>query len=442
MKKLILQAIHLLRQNPFYSLVAIIGTAVTIAFVMVVVMIYEFRTADIAPEADRSRLMYTGTSTTQKADGTDVMRGMGHTAFEALFVGLPDTEDATWYSAIEQAVVSLPASSERYNFRVKNVAPNWFTFFEYDFKAGRPFNQAEYDLGRSAFQVSDSEFKSTEVAEGSGYRHIVVSELVARRFFGSAQEALGKELLVNFSSSKVVGVVADVSAIFQTAYADIFQPFTLVNEGGNYRERVTGGLGGIRQGVVKQSANASTEDIRKEVERREQLLNGQNTEYQFKLHNLYDHTEYTFFRESSVDARLVYVLLMLVLLGVPAISISGLMNAQMQSRLSEIAIRKAYGASNVSIIGHFFTEGLVNTLIGGVLGFLLSYALVWVGRVWLFGSGSTNLSGISMNTELLLRPGLFIIVLLVCLVFNLLAVLLPATLAVRKNIVVTLKGGE
>ena len=442
MKKLILQAIHLLRQNPFYSLVAIIGTAVTIAFVMVVVMIYEFRAADIAPEADRSRLMYTGTSTTQKADGTDVMRGMGHTAFEALFVGLPDTEDATWYSAIEQAVVSLPASSERYNFRVKNVAPNWFTFFEYDFKAGRPFNQAEYDLGRSAFQASDSEFKSTEVAEGSGYRHIVVSELVARRFFGSAQEALGKELLVNFSSSKVVGVVADVSAIFQTAYADIFQPFTLVNEGGNYRERVTGGLGGIRQGVVKLSANASTEDIRKEVERREQLLNGQNTEYQFKLHNLYDHTEYTFFRESSVDARLVYVLLMLVLLGVPAISISGLMNAQMQSRLSEIAIRKAYGASNVSIIGHFFTEGLVNTLIGGVLGFLLSYGLVWVGRVWLFGSGSTNLSGISMNTELLLRPGLFIIVLLVCLVFNLLAVLLPATLAVRRNIVVTLKGGE
>ena len=442
MKKLILQAIHLLRQNPFYSLVAIIGTAVTIAFVMVVVMIYEFRTADIAPEADRSRLMYTGTSTTQKADGTDVMRGMGHTAFEALFVGLPDTEDATWYSAIEQAVVSLPASSERYNFRVKNVAPNWFTFFEYDFKAGRPFNQAEYDLGRSAFLASDSEFKSTEVAEGSGYRHIVVSELVARRFFGSAQEALGKELLVNFSSSKVVGVVADVSAIFQTAYADIFQPFTLANEGGTYRERVTGGLGGIRQGVVKLSANASAEDIRKEVERREQLLNGQNTEYQFKLHNLYDHTEYTFFRESSVDARLVYVLLMLVLLGVPAISISGLMNAQMQSRLSEIAIRKAYGASNVSIIGHFFTEGLVNTLIGGVLGFLLSYGLVWVGRVWLFGSGSTNLSGISMNTELLLRPGLFIIVLLVCLVFNLLAVLLPATLAVRRNIVVTLKGGE
>ena len=442
MKKLILQAIHLLRQNPFYSLVAIIGTAVTISFVMVVVMIYEFRSADIAPETDRSRLMYTGTATTQRTDGTDVMRGMGRTAFEALFVGLPDTEDATWYISFSEAVVSLPASSDRYNYRVKNVAPNWFTFFDYDFKAGRPFTQAEYDLGRSAFQTSDSEFKSTEVAEGSGYRHVVVSERVARQFFGSAQEALGKELLVNFSLSKVVGGVADVSAIFQTAYADILQPFTLANEEGNYRERVTGGLGGIRQGIIKLSADASTEDIRREVERREQLLNEQHTEYQFKLHDLYNHTEYTFFRESSVDARLVYVLLVLVLLGVPAISISGLMNAQMQGRLSEIAIRKAYGASNVSIIGHFFAEGLVNTLIGGVLGLLFSYVLVWVGRVWLFGSGSTSLSGISMNTELLFRPDLFLIVLLVCLVFNLLAILLPAILAVRKNMVVTLKGGE
>lgn len=195
-------------------------------------------------------------------------------------------------------------------------------------------------------------------------------------------------------------------------------------------------------GVLKLATGTSPADIRKEVERREGILNSQHTEYQFKMQNLYTHAEHTFFRGSAVDARLVYVLLVLVLLGVPAISISGLMNAQMQSRLSEIAIRKAYGASNVSIIGHLFTEGLVNTLIGGMLGFLLSYVLVSLGRVWLLGDGISNLSGISVDTNMLFRPDLFIIVLLVCLVFNLLAVLLPATLAVRKNIVVTLKGGE
>lgn len=442
MKRLVKQTIALIRQNPFYSLTAIVGTAVTIAFVMVVVMIYEFRAADIAPETDRSRWIYTDKGVTSKPDGTNVSQGMGRTAYEALFNELPDTEDATWYSSIEKAVVSLPASSDRHNYRLKNVAPNWFTFFEYKFLAGRPFTQAEYDLGRSAFRKADSEFKEYETVEGTNYRHIVVSERTARQFFGSAEEALGKELLINFSPSKIVGVVADVSAIFQTAYAEIFQPFTLTNEESNYRYWETGGLGGSRLGILKLTSEGSAESVRREVERREQLLNKQHTEFQFKMQHLYDHTEYTFFRNSSIDARLVYVLLVLILLGVPAISISGLMNAQMQGRLSEIAIRKAYGASSLSIIGHFFMEGLATTLIGGVLGFILSYVLVWTGRTWLFGGGGNDLFGISLDSELLLRPDLFVIVLLVCLVFNLLAVLLPTTLAVRKNIVVTLKGGE
>lgn len=439
MKRLVKQTIALIRQNPFYSLTAIVGTAVTIAFVMVVVMIYEFRAADIAPETDRSRLMYTDTGITSNADGTNVRRGIGDEAYEALFTELPGVEDATWHAALVKGACSLPASSDRQNCYIKSVAPNWFVFFEYDFLAGRPFTQAEYDLGRSAFQETESQYKEHEAVMNPDYRCVVIGERVARRFFGSAEEAIGKNLLVSFMPSKVVGVVADVSSVFQTAYAEIFQPFTLAYGYGSWE---SGSIRGTRQGIFKLASGTSPESIRQEVERREGILNSQHTEFQFNMQDLYTHSEYTFFRGSAVDARLVYVLLVLVLLGVPAISISGLMNAQMQGRLSEIAIRKAYGASNMSIIEHFFVEGLVNTLIGGVVGFVLSYALVSIGRVWLLGDGISNLSDISVDMDFLLRPDLFIIVLSVCLVFNLLAVLLPTTLAVRKNIVVTLKGGE
>ena len=118
------------------------------------------------------------------------------------------------------------------------------------------------------------------------------------------------------------------------------------------------------------------------------------------------------------------------------------MNAQIQGRNSEIAIRKAYGASNLSIINHLFAESLISTLLGGILGFILSCILVWLGSIWLFGMGGTELSGIFIDTELLFRPDLFGGVLLVCLIFNLLSVLLPAGLAVRKNIITTLKGEE
>ena len=435
MKRLILQAVRLIKQNPFYSLVAIMGTAVTIAFVMVVIMIYEFRSADMAPETDRSRLIYTDTGVTMQKDGTNRRQGMNRWPYEAIFANLPGVEDDTWYAALIKGTCSLPASFDRHNYYVKSVAPNWFSFFEYDFIAGRPFTQAEYDLTRSAFQKVDSQYKSEAAVMNPDYRCVVVAERVARQFFGSAEEAIGKTLLVNFLPATVVGVVADVSSIFQATYAEIFQPFTLAYGKLGFRTE-------NRLGIIKLAPNTSVEEVRREVERRELIYNEQQTESQFKMQNLYTHTEYTFFRGSSVNPHLVYILLILVLLGVPAISISGLMNAQMQGRLSEIAIRKAYGASNMSIIGHFFVEGLVNTLIGGALGFVLSYALVSLGRVWLLGNGISNLSAISVDISMALRLDLFVLVLLVCLVFNLLAVLLPATLAVRRNIVVTLKGGE
>ena len=51
------QLIHLIGQHRFYAAACMVGTAVTLAFVMVVVMVYDFRTADVAPETERSRML-------------------------------------------------------------------------------------------------------------------------------------------------------------------------------------------------------------------------------------------------------------------------------------------------------------------------------------------------------------------------------------------------
>lgn len=438
MKQIILQAINRMRRQPFYAVVSILGTAVTVAFIMVVVMIYDFRTADIAPEADRSLLMYTDIGRTARRDGTNVAEGMGRVAWEALFEGLPGVEETTWYAALSRSVCSLPASSERHSLLVRSVAADWFRFFRYEFVAGRPFTQAEYDRARGAYRPGKSEFHEQDAVNNPGLRCVVLTEHVARRLFGSAHEAVGKVFWVDFHPSTVVGVVRSVSSIFQTAYADAFQPFTLVPE--DNKQYWTGGLGGVRRGVLKLSPGTRPDEVRAEVERREAALNAGGLEYTFHMQRLYTHTDYTFFRDTQTDARLVYALLVIVLLVVPAVSISGLMNAQAQGRLSEIAIRKAYGASRASILCRFASEGMVGTLLGGAAGYALACLLVWAGRVWLFGSGGTDLSGITLGGGLLFRPGLFAAVLAVCLAFNLLSVLLPVWLAVRRNIVVTLKG--
>ena len=55
---IIRQSFTLLRQNPFFSVVSIIGTAVSIAFAMVVYMVYDIQTANIRPESHRDRMVY------------------------------------------------------------------------------------------------------------------------------------------------------------------------------------------------------------------------------------------------------------------------------------------------------------------------------------------------------------------------------------------------
>lgn len=440
------QLINLFRQHRFYTAVCILGTALTMAFVMVVVMVYDFRTADVAPETLRSRMLYNTGGQVSRPDGTENygMAGLGRQAFEALFTGLPGVDTLTWHSGLYKSLCSLPASSDRHSVFARRVAANWFDFFRYDFVAGRPFTQAEYDAGRAAVEESADEYRVYQSREdGINRRFVVISERLAGQLFGSAAQAVGQEMLMDFLPVRVVGVVRDVSSIFQTAYADVWSPFTLANEDGLTQAiGAAGELRGFRYAVLLRSPGASTDAIQTEVERRLDALNRAGNEYVLRNVSLYTHTAYTFFRGSTIDARLVYGLLLVVLLVVPAVGISGLVHVQMQSRLSEIAIRKAYGATNAGIIGRLFAESLVTTVVGGVLGYALACLLVWAGSAWLFGGGGVELEGIRTGLSLLFQPVLFLLAFLACLVFNTLSTLLPAWIAVHHNISYTLVGGE
>lgn len=436
---------RLLAQHRFYAAVCVAGTAVTIAFTMVVVMVYDFRTADIAPETRRDRVLYNYGTQCMRPDGTGLWgyRGLGPTGFRALMDSLPGVDELTWHGGLRKSLCSLPASSDRYSVMLRPVAANWFDFFSYHFVAGRPFTRSEYDTGRAAFEQAEDEWRTTRSRnDGVIRRFIVISESLARRLFGGADEAIGREMQLDFEPTHVVGVVSDVSSIFQTAYADVWEPFTLADETNNSPSTSTGGLIGLRYSILHLSPGTRPDHVRAEVERRLRQLNSQGLEYVLKDSRLYTHTEYTFFRDSSIDARLVYVLLLIVLLVVPAVGISGLVHAQMQSRLGEIAIRKAYGASNANIIGHLFVESLGTTLIGGLLGYALSCLLLVAGSTWLFGTNGTRLEGIALGGDLLLRPSVFLAVLAACLVFNALSTLLPAWMATRRSIAYTLTGGE
>lgn len=420
MKQFFRQTFNLLAENKLHSSIVIVGTAVTMAFVMMVVMTFDFRAADLAPESHRSRTVYMSPGHINMVDGTNHSSGMGKIPFDALFTACPGVELATWSGYLAESSVSMPGGADKHRFFVNDVAANWFDMFDYNFIAGKPFTEAEYD----------------------GHpREAVVSRTVARKLTGGDPASIvGREILVNFRPVKVTGVYEDVSQVFQTAYSDVLLPFT------GEKNVAMGGLAGRRRGVLLLAPGADVDDVAHEVARREEMLNSRGNDFVFHLERLYNHVDYTFFRDAMINPRLVYGLLIAVLLIVPALGLSGLINAQMQSRLGEIAIRKAYGATNRGIMGRLFAENLVATFIGAVIGYILSCLLVWACRRWIFAEMTDRMSGtmgdIGLDGSLFVHPVIALYALAACLVFTTVATVVPAWMSTHRSIAITLKGGE
>ncbi|KAA5430753.1 FtsX-like permease family protein, partial [Bacteroides cellulosilyticus] len=134
---------------------------------------------------------------------------------------------------------------------------------------------------------------------------------------------------------------------------------------------------------------------------------------------------------------LQYGIALFIILLVPSLNLCGLSNSRMQQRVSELGVRKAFGATGSTLIRQILNENLVLTLIGGIVGLVFSYLAVYVMRTWLF-TNSQNIGtagDFSLSMDALFSPMVFVLAFVFCLVINLLSAGLPAWLATRRTIV-------
>ena len=102
-----------------------------------------------------------------------------------------------------------------------------------------------------------------------------------------------------------------------------------------------------------------------------------------------------------------------------------------------MGIRKAFGATYGDLVRQVLYENGVITLVGGVIGLLLSFLLLPLCRSFLLEKADTVL-----QSDMLFKPGLFLVALLFCLLLNLLSAGIPALRIARQQIAASLKGEE
>lgn len=426
------QAFTLLKQNRLFSMLYIVGTGLAIAMTVIVAVVYYVKLAPIYPEENRKNTLYlTHVSFKSEQESRTYQSALSYRALQEWIYPLKNVVavSARFSNAMDYYVQPADRSGD-FRPALKLVDPAFFRIYALQFLEGHPFTEADL---------------------ASGIHTAVISDDLARRLFGATEGVVGRSFSMDYVNYHVCGVVRGASFLTRQSYAQVYAPYSIAS---NYKAPVVSSFPycGLFDVTFLVKDNAQAKALRAEIKDLTRRVNAQyKGQWQMELweqptsHALSVFKEYpadTSFSSWKVAGRLT--LWVLVLLLVPSLNLNGLIASRMESRLPEMGVRKSFGASRSALLSQVMWENFFLTLVGALLGLLVAWIMLYVGRGWifmLFDSWPMDIpegANLYVSGEMLFAPVVFLIAFLLCLVLNLLSALWPAWMSLRKPIVYSL----
>ena len=439
MLRFIRHALALIREDKLFSTIYIAGTAVAIASAMVVAIFLNIKLADIPPESNRSRTLYPlfGFFTKSLAEnGREFDMRYSTAALDSCFRRLKCIEAAT---GIDNAFLIVGDETQQHKTAAYALRtdPSFFHLYELTFLSGRPFSEKEFRQGERVCVITDK-----------------VAEQIGDATHVSIDDSSGSH------SFRVTGVIKAVSTLMEKTAADIYVPYSV--EVGNYylnpdqcidQVSYSGQLDVrllLREGYSREDFLDEVEPLRRQYNAVMNARLGKDwgewridaDTHFFNTLNFYNHSDG---QNLAMKAKELMppALLMLLFLLLPAINLSGLVSNRMEARRAEMGIRKAFGAKQRTLLNEVIHENLVLTLLGGIVGWLLSWLFITAISETevvhnMFNGLSRVSNDMSLDFRMFFTPTLFLVAFACCVVLNLMAALLPAWHSLRKPIVESL----
>ena len=418
MKEIFRLALINMRTQPLLAALTVIGSAVSICLVMMVFIVRQAALADYGNEPNRSRTLYCSAQVFKRAQGSIESSWMGGRLVNEVFLPLKTPRAIAVFENIRKQEIGLKGL-EPQEVYVRDANADYFRIFRFDLLAGQTFTPEECH-------------------EGS--RLVILSESVAAHFFSHPAEAVGREVSINDESYVVKAVVRDVASIMKAAYAQAWVPCSVEEDRGRSGPYQVAMLGEDEEGLSA---------IRDEVEQRLRVHNETLLPDTLNLMGQPDRQEAYFYRNSTNQTPKVksirrrFYLIYLVLLVIPALNIASMTRSRLRQREAEIGVRRAFGATQWSILVQTFMESLVQTLLSGLLGLALCFLLLtFCGDIIAQGVIKEDVYETftwSLDLRILFQPAVWLWTLLFCLILNAISSLVPTWRASRCNIVESLK---
>lgn len=403
-------ALKVFQRRKFFTLVSLSGITFTIAVLIVAAAFFDHMMSPARPGSRFDRTLFVEHIECRR-DDQHIFSFPSH-RFLDRYVRTMHTPEAVSIHRLP-SLTSVYKDDRRLDLQIMFTDAVFWDILEFEFLEGRAFDQRAVD---NADYVA------------------VITERTRRQVFGD-QTAVGKFIETTEGNYRVVGVVPKEDIPTMLASADIYVPISIHQPSMNSQDIYGAHIGFVlasdkgQFGAVKNEFSRVMEQVHKDYEGEwDEINTGIGTQAEALVtYILGDDTE-----SGLIAAVGIIIGFMLLFMLFPAINLINLNITRIMERASEIGVRKAFGASSLTLVGQFLTENIILTLSGGILAWIISWTALWI------------VTGTDVVPYGEFRPSaaFFIHCLLICLVFGVVSGVYPAYRMSRMQPVEALRGVE
>jgi putative ABC transport system permease protein len=404
-------AFKVLMRRKFFTFVSLFGTSVTLLVLMIAAAMLDHSFAPLAPEVRMDRTLLISYMA-MRGPENEWSGDPGYGFLDRYCRDIPHVERMSIFTGAHG--IATFVGGEKVELQLRRTDAEYWNILDYAFVAGQAYGAAE---------VTD------------GTRAAVVSESAARALFGR-QPAVGRSFEAEGQRFTVIGVVRNVSRVRDCAWADVWAPLTtLPNDA--WKTALMGDCNAMLLADARRNFPAIRAEfaarlphvVMTEPDRYQKMAGSPRT----RLEDVAAEAAGTTHDVPRTGLFIgVLVLLALLFMLLPAINLVNMNISRIFERVSEIGVRKAFGASTGHLVGQFIVENIVLALLGGAIGFVLS-----VGALHLI-----NQSGWIPNADFRVNPRIFLYGLGLSLFFGVLSGAYPAWRMARLDPIEALRGGS
>ncbi|MES2645302.1 MAG: FtsX-like permease family protein [Bacteroidota bacterium] len=402
-------AIAVLKRRKFFTFISLFGISFTLTILIVLTAFVDNVTSANYPETNRDRSLYI--TSLQQKNVKQFSQRTGPASFYYLnhYVSTLKTPDKVAIASFFMPTNTY-VNNKKLVINLKYTNDAFWDVMEYDFIEGKPY---------SLQQINNSE----KVA--------VITENTKSDYFGDVPNVVGKYIEADNVQYRVCGVVKSVPVIMPISYADLYVPYTVSKTDykhhdlmGNYTAVI---LAKSKSDLPKIKAEYASVASKIKPDAGFDKLTTTAAPY---LASFLSSTPLGD-PETGKVGKLVFIVSIFVLLFMllPTLNLININISRIMERSSEIGVRKAFGASGITLVGQFIVENIILTFLGAVIGIVLSLIILQV----------INNSNLIANMHLSINLTVLFFSLIACLVFGLLSGVYPAWRMSKLQVVTALK---